>query len=409
MKMGWLQHVSRTGQPSFQRHEPGVGGAPRAQPRIAQGWMKYAACLALPGVVVLAGCALESNPEPPTLWMPVPVKNLTATRAGNEIQLRWTMPKETTDKLALKGDQKAHFCWESEKGAMAAEPVFRAGLCVTAGDAAFAPGRPADFVVKMPAELVTGPPRAVSYFVELENPAGKTAGPSNGAWAGAGAAPEAVAGLQLEAQAAGVVLRWDPAAPEPGLVLRIQRTLVNGGAGKKSSAEHGSEANGEAPPEEQTLEVPLDKEDLGVALDHDATLDHIWSYQVERVLKGNVDGHALEIGGRPSGKVTIDAKDVFPPATPSGLVAVADEQAHAIDLSWEPDTEADVAGYVVYRRDVSAGTGVERISGKAPVAAPSFSDAKVQAGHEYVYSVSAVDEDGNESARSKEVEEELAQ
>jgi fibronectin type 3 domain-containing protein len=105
--------------------------------------------------------------------------------------------------------------------------------------------------------------------------------------------------------------------------------------------------------------------------------------------------------------VTIDAKDVFPPEVPAGVAAVADAQARAIDLSWTPDTDADLAGYVVYRRDVTAGTAMERISGKSLVVPPSFGDTTVVAGHRYAYAVSAVDQDGNESARSGEVEEEL--
>jgi fibronectin type 3 domain-containing protein len=68
-----------------------------------------------------------------------------------------------------------------------------------------------------------------------------------------------------------------------------------------------------------------------------------------------------------------------------------------------------LAGYVVYRRDVTAGGAVERISGSALVVGPSFSDSTVVAGHRYAYAVSAVDADGNESAQSGEVEEGLPQ
>jgi fibronectin type 3 domain-containing protein len=39
------------------------------------------------------------------------------------------------------------------------------------------------------------------------------------------------------------------------------------------------------------------------------------------------------------------------------------------------------------------------------VKTPSFRDDKVQMGHEYFYSVSAVDERGNESGRSEEANE----
>jgi len=370
-------------------------------------------------MVLLAGCGLASNPQPPTLWLPAPAKDLTARRVGNAVELHWTMPKETTDKVRLKGDQKAHFCWENMKPGTAGKLVFDARACVSAGDGAFAPDKPAAVTVAMPAELVSGTPRAVSYFVELENHAGKTAGPSNAALIATGMAPSAVADLHVETRAEGVVLHWDAAAPEAGLALRIHRTLVQPpGAAKAGAAEsgaakpaapHPSEANGGPAPEQQTLEVNLAKTDPGVALDPDAALDHVWKYWAERVVRVEADHQALEIAGRPSETLTIDAKDVFPPAVPGGLVAVADEQARAIDLSWTPDTDADLAGYFVYRRDVTTGSPTEKISGQAPVVPPSFSDAHGTPGHRYAYSVSAVDRIGNESARSNEVEEQLPQ
>jgi fibronectin type 3 domain-containing protein len=42
-----------------------------------------------------------------------------------------------------------------------------------------------------------------------------------------------------------------------------------------------------------------------------------------------------------------------------------------------------------------------------PVDSPAFRDSAAQPGHEYVYSVTAVDHDGNESAHSAEVKETL--
>jgi len=375
-------------------------------------------------LVLLAGCGLASNPQPPTLWLPEPVKDLTAARVGDEVHLHWTMPKETTDKVALKGDQRAHFCWESE--ASAAEkpaaavkagpgkvgtpaPKMGPDPCRALADGMFPTEKSADFTVKMPAEFVAGAPQAVAFFVELENHAGKTAGPSNAAWVATGAAPAGVTGLRLEARAAGVILHWDGAAPQARMVLRIHRTFVRRAGAPEPAAPKPNEANGAPPPEQQVLEVDLDKADPGVAVDHDAALDHEWKYRVERVLEVEINKHALEIAGPPSPTVTIDAKDVFPPAVPAGVVAVADAQGRAIDLSWTPDTDADLAGYVVYRRDVTAGTAMERISGKALVVPPSFGDTTVVAGHRYAYAASAVDQDGNESARSGEVEEELPQ
>jgi hypothetical protein len=388
----------------------GSWGPRAAWAAAASGWL-----------VLLAGCGLASNPQPPTLWLPEPVKDLTATRVGDEVHLHWTMPKETTDKVVLKGDQRAHFCWESEASAAekpaaagagkTQKPTPKMGLdpCRAAGDGMFPAEKSAEFAVKMPAELVAGAPQTVAFFVELQNHAGKTAGPSNAAWVATGAAPAGVTGLRLEARGAGVVLHWDGAAPQAQMVLRIHRTLVSRAGVPGPAAEKPHEANGAPPPEQQVLEVDLDKADPGMALDHDAVLDHAWKYWVERVLKVEIGKHAAEIAGLPSPMATIDAKDVFPPAVPAGVAAVADAQARAIDLSWTPDTEADLAGYVVYRRDVTAGTAMERISGKALVVPPSFGDTTVVAGHRYAYAVSAVDQDGNESAWSGEVEEEIPQ
>jgi len=183
-------------------------------------------------LVLLAGWGLAANPQPPTLWLPAPVKDLAATRAGDQVHLHWTMPKNTTDKVALKGDQRAHVCWVYASDIVAER---LAKTCRRAGDGLFAPDKPADFAAKMPAELVAGAPRAVSFYVELENHAGKTAGPSNAAWVAAGAAPPSVTGLRLETRAEGVVLHWDPASPEKGMVLRIRRTLTNNAGAPKQN------------------------------------------------------------------------------------------------------------------------------------------------------------------------------
>ncbi|HUB20451.1 MAG TPA: fibronectin type III domain-containing protein [Acidobacteriaceae bacterium] len=360
---------------------------------------------ALPWAMLLAGCGLAENPQPPTLWLPQPVKDLAATRVSNTVRLHWTMPKNTTDKVALKGDQRAQVCWEF--AAPTGKPAFDAKNCRTAGDGMFPPDKPADLAVPLPDELTTGKPRAVAFYVELQNHVGKTAGPSNPAWVASGPAPLGVAGLQLETRAEGVVLRWAPATPEPGLIMRLHRTLV-----LVSGAPKPDEAKGVSPPAEQTLEVSLDHQDPGGAVDRDAALDHTWKYWVERVVRIEADGHAIETAGPPSAAVTIDAKDVFPPAVPAGLAIVADPQGKAMDLSWTPDTDADTAGYFVYRMDLSPGAAPasawERITPKV-VVAPSYTDTTVLPGHSYAFAVSAVDQDGNESAKSPEVQEQMPQ
>ena len=94
-----------------------------------------------------------------------------------------------------------------------------------------------------------------------------------------------------------------------------------------------------------------------------------------------------------------------------GLVAVAaageNGAGPAIDLSWQPNTEADLAGYVVYRREGDGGW--QRVSPATPVVEPAFHDPQVQPGHTYRYAVSAVDNGGHESTRSAEAQETVPQ
>ena len=148
--------------------------------------------------------------------------------------------------------------------------------------------------------------------------------------------------------------------------------------------------------------------DKGHVLDADAALDHTYTYVLQRVIKLTLGGKPVEVSSTPSEPVTVNAKDVFPPAVPMGLQAVANEAGHAIDLSWQPNSEADLAGYKVYRQVVGSNLAPVQISeGIEPAA--TFQDDKPVPGQRYAYSVSAVDHDGNESARSPEVEEQLPQ
>jgi hypothetical protein len=112
----------------------------------------------------------------------------------------------------------------------------------------------------------------------------------------------------------------------------------------------------------------------------------------------------VEVEGDDSKLVHLVAHDVFPPAIPSGLQAVFSSvgQKPFIDLTWAPDTESDLVGYLVYRRTAaSAFTSVTT----APVKAPAWRDNDVHPGKKYYYTVTAVDVRGNQSAQSAPAEE----
>jgi hypothetical protein len=107
------------------------------------------------------------------------------------------------------------------------------------------------------------------------------------------------------------------------------------------------------------------------------------------------------IDGDDTVEIKVFAHDVFPPAVPSGLQAVfsGPGQERFIDLIWTPVGDADLDGYNVYRREAG---GVAMKLNLELVKTPAYRDMKVEAGKTYFYSVSAVDERGNESARSEE-------
>jgi len=109
----------------------------------------------------------------------------------------------------------------------------------------------------------------------------------------------------------------------------------------------------------------------------------------------------LEIEGDDTPELKVFADDVFPPAVPAELQAVfsGPGQKPFIDLVWAPVSDADLAGYNVYRRE--EGTTPVKLNSEL-LKPPAYRDENVTSGKKYFYSVSAVDLRGNESARSEE-------
>ena len=348
----------------------------------------------LPAVLgLIEGCGTVGAPQPPSLKVPTIVADLSASRTGSEVHLHWTMPKRTTDKVLLVGDQRVSICRNEHPG-----------RCARIGGVLLQPSAAADYTDALPPALASGGPRLLTYTVELTNRSSHAAGPSNPAYAAAGAAPPEPEQVSAEATDRGIVLRWAPVSA-PVTLIRLHRSRL---LGPGESPKPGSDETraGVPQPLEQTLELLPRGEAPDHVIDADALLDRRYRYQVQRVERITLAGHTVEVSSAP-GAADILARDTFPPAVPQGLAAVADNDAKAIDLSWNQDSDLDLAGYVVYRRAPDEREMV-RVSGAAPVDAPAWRDAKVEPGVRYAYAISAVDRDGNESARSPETTEGLA-
>lgn len=341
----------------------------------------------------LTGCGTPGAPQPPSLNLPDQVTDLAATRTANRVTLTWTMPKRNTDRTAIKGNVTAQVCRREGTG-----------TCKAVADQPASPGKPAGYTDQLPDLLASGEPRPVSYFVELLNKKNRSAGLSNGAAVLAGVAPGAVEGLNAEVRKQGVVLSWTPDGEKAP--VRLVRKLMTPPPAK--SARGPLEAAPEPVNQAMLVEAGVEQ---GRALDATAHFKESYEYRAQRVVRVDWNGKTLELAGELSAPIEVSVKDLFPPAAPSGLAAVASAGGAGtgpyIDLSWQPNSEVDLAGYLVYRRE--DGGGWQRISPAMPSVEPAFHDLQVQLGHSYRYAVTAVDKGGHESERSSEAEEMVPQ
>jgi hypothetical protein len=200
--------------------------------------------------------------------------------------------------------------------------------------------------------------------------------------------------------------------------IELDRTALEPSAGENAGpGPQPSSALPGAPkqPSEAHLRVEMAEGlDNGGTIDRSVQIDHTYRYIVQRTRTAVVDGLTLEVSSIPSAAVTVPMRDVFPPESPAGLVAVpgiaGEGQAQtpaidlAIDLSWEPNMEPRIAGYRVYRRDLDGAAPDAWVRlGSELVPAAAYRDLSVVAGHRYAYRVTAVSDAGIESAPSNEV------
>lgn len=353
--------------------------------------------------LVFTACANLGPPQPPSLNLPKPPDDLRATRKGNSVTLTWTIPTVTTDRQGIRRLGPTEICRGLQPELTeCGTPVGQASAETapsqskekkTIGKKSTGPKVPESYTDTLPTTILSDNPDAyATYAVEVLNPDHKGAGLSNQVRIPLIRTLPAPADLSATVTAQGVVLRWTNQAPaQPAPALHYVYRLYRRWEGAAQATLVG--------------EVPASPDRTLTFTDSTIEWEKTYEYRVDSVtLIPRENKPAVEIPGEDLPEVRVFANDIFPPAVPSGLQAVysGPGQPPYIDLIWAPDTDADLAGYNVYRHT----EGSESVKLNAElVKTLAYRDTTVNPGKTYFYSVSAVDVRGNESARSEEVSE----
>ena len=365
--------------------------------------------------IAVAGCASQGPLKPPSLDLPKLAEKLVAERVGDQVQLTWTTPANTTDGMKIKGAITARVCLDGQptgaesvapppkkKNAKNATPAASTETCNAVLSLPVTPG-PSKAATTLPPALATGSLRAVAYAIELANAKGKSAGPSDPVFVAAGAAPPVTGPLKLSPRRESVIVEWQP-DPAPA-VVELKRTVVATPAGPITDAPKPKQQKSvspfaptsKEPPKEVVLRADSALKDTGGVIDTSVLDGDTYTYVAQRVATITFGTHKLELRSLPSPVATLNFHDTFPPKAPTGLVLIPGGgfgEQPSIDLSWDANLENDVIGYNIYR---SNGAAFSKLNPE-PVPVPAYRDTHVEPGQQYSYRVTAVDKRQNESA-----------
>jgi hypothetical protein len=347
---------------------------------------------------LLVACGSPGVPLPPSLELARPVADLRAVRKGENVFLTWSVPTQTTEKRNIRRFGPTQICRSTsaemrECGTAVAELSPQLSSQPTTASAQPAREPQASFTDQLPLNTQSPSTSAnIFYAVNVLNSYGKSAGLSNGVQVPSVPTLPPPADFHAQLTGDGVRLIWNPIAAFPkvsGLryIYRIYRRDLDSSNDVIAG------------------ELPATGEAAPSLLDHSLEWERTYDYRATVVtITTPTNLTEQQVEGDDTASVRVFAHDVFPPAVPSGLQAVfsGPGQKPFIDLVWAPDTDADLAGYNVYRRE--EGTQPTKINSE-PSKSAAFRDSQVSSGHKYFYSVSAVDMRGNESAQSEEASE----
>src|SRR5271166_6039626 len=342
--------------------------------------------------LMFTACATIQAPEPPSLDLPKPPSDLRASRKGDRVTLTWTVPTVTTDRETIRSLGPTRICRGVGELKECGTPIAEAPAQPRAAAGQSSKKKQeSSYTDTIPTQIESDSPGTfLAYAVEVLNRDGRGAGISNAVRVSQARTLPPPRDFQARVTGQGIVLSWSGDSfsftqqPAVHYVYRIYRR-------EKGSAERILAG-----------QIPAGENRSFSLTDSNVAWEKTYAYKAETVTLIDEPNKAeIQVEGDDTPAIEVFAHDVFPPAVPSGLQAVfsGPGQKPFIDLVWAPVTDADLAGYNVYRHE--DGKPPEKINSEL-VRSPAYRDSSVQSGKHYSYSVSAVDLRGNESARSEE-------
>lgn len=328
-------------------------------------------------------------PLPPLIQIPVPVSDLAIQQFGKSAQLSWTLPKLNTDgstattvatveiyRLAADRNQPAPdsksfaqsvHLWKSiPKQVLDTYPQ---GMKLSFSDT-FQEFEGRDIFR-----------RSLYYALKVVNNKQQDAGLSNIASLSViplPTSPENLHVISLREQH--IELGWD-----------IPTLNIDGSAVKPPTQFNIYRRADSQSPETRLNPSPV-KEDR--FKDESIELGKTYVYWVRPA----VETPSGSVEGEDSQPLEVTNADTYPPKPPAEVTAISSGQG--ISLVWLPNTDADLAGYWVYRSGPDR--RFQRLQDQLLTTA-SIIDKSVEKGQTYFYRVKAVDLRGNESEFSEEV------
>jgi hypothetical protein len=360
------------------------------------------------GSAALISCGAPGVPIPPALELARPVTDLRAARKGDRVYLAWTVPAKTTDRQTVRHQGVTRICRSVKvpvadcKNPAAEIPATRFPVrpSETGRKGGLTPKVEASYTDVLSQELQTqDPTEEITYAVSVQNENGRSAGLSNQVQVPSAPTLPPPDHFGAAVKKDGVLISWDcPPAMAASDLIEHKLRLYRREQGKQTDIKV-NDAN--------LTDCALTQPGSHEFLDQTFEWEKHYDYRATVVTVVSAPGKPeIEVEGDDTSAVVVFAHDVFPPAVPTGLQAVFSGvgQAPFVDLVWSPDAEADLAGYNIFRHDESEPP--VKLNAE-PVKAPAFRDSNVQGGKKYFYSVSAVDERNNESAKSEETSEQV--